>query len=188
MHPSGTWEGWLAAVEAARPFPVVWLPLYAALVPPLMRFLPTLPNFILDLCGSTSQGKTTSLRLAASAWGSPDERDGGLVRSWDNTRVWIERTAAFLGHLPLLLDDTKRARRAEDVGKTCTTSPTASGAGGARSTRPGPCPPGARCCCRPVRRRRRRSPRTAAPVPARCACGARRSAAPATPRSPPCGR
>jgi putative DNA primase/helicase len=118
MHPSGTWEGWLAAVEAARPFPVVWLPLYAALVPPLMRFLPTLPNFILDLCGSTSQGKTTSLRLAASAWGSPDERDGGLVRSWDNTRVWIERTAAFLGHLPLLLDDTKRARRAEDVGKT----------------------------------------------------------------------
>jgi hypothetical protein len=118
LRASGTWEGWLAAVESARPFPAVWLPLYAALVPPLMRFLPTLPNFILDLCGSTSQGKTTSLRFAASAWGSSDERDGGLVRSWDNTRVWIERTAAFLGHLPLLLDDTKRARRPEDVGKT----------------------------------------------------------------------
>jgi putative DNA primase/helicase len=118
FHRAGTWEGWAAALEHVRSYPVVWLAIYAALVPPLMRTVPTLPNFILDLCGSTSQGKTTALRLAASVWGSPDERDGGLVRSWDNTRVWIERTAAFLGHLPLILDDTKRARKPEEVGRT----------------------------------------------------------------------
>ena len=113
----GTWDGWLDAVAAARPYPAVMLALYAALVPPLMIFLPTLPNFVVDYCGPTSEGKTTTLRFAASAWGSPDERSGGLIRSWDATRVWIERTAALLGHLPLFLDDTKRAKRPEAVGQ-----------------------------------------------------------------------
>ena len=118
FRATGTWEGWLAAVDAARPYPLVWLALYAALVPPLMPFLPTLPNFIVDFAGETSMGKTTTLRFAASAWGCPDERAGGIVRTWDSTRVWIERAAGALGNLPLLLDDTKRARRPEDVGRT----------------------------------------------------------------------
>ena len=118
FRAAGTWEGWLAAVDAARPYPVVWLALYAALVPPLMPILPTLPNFIVDLAGETSMGKTTTLRFAASAWGCPDERAGGIVRTWDSTRVWIERAAGALGNLPLILDDTKRARRPEDVGRT----------------------------------------------------------------------
>ena len=114
---SGTREGWVSVVEDALSYPAVILALYAALVPPLMVCLPTLPNFIVDLSGPTSEGKTTSLRLAASAWGLPDERGGGLLRSWDATRVWIERTAALLGNLPMFLDDTKRARRPEEVGR-----------------------------------------------------------------------
>ncbi len=40
------------------------------------------------------------------------------VGTWDSTRVWIERAAGVLGNLPLFLDDTKRARRPEDVGRT----------------------------------------------------------------------
>lgn len=118
FRPGGTWAGWLEATEAVRPYPAVWLALYAALVPPLMPFLPTLPNFIVDFAGETSMGKTTTLRFAASAWGCPDERAGGIVRTWDSTRVWIERAAGVLGNLPLFLDDTKRARRPEDVGRT----------------------------------------------------------------------
>lgn len=118
FRAAGTWEGWLAVAQLARPFPAVWLALYAALVPPLMALLPTLPNFIVDFAGETSMGKTTTLRFAASAWGCPDERAGGILRTWDSTRVWIERAAGVLGNLPLLLDDTKRARRPEDVGRT----------------------------------------------------------------------
>jgi len=118
FRATGSWEGWLAAADAARPYPRIWLALYAALVPPLMPFLPTLPNFIVDFAGETSMGKTTTLRFAASAWGCPDERSGGIVRTWDSTRVWIERAAGALGNLPLILDDTKRARRPEDVGRT----------------------------------------------------------------------
>ena len=110
FRAAGTWEGWMQAVTEATPYPAVFLALYAALVPPLMEFVTVLPNFIVDFSGSTSSGKTTVLRLAASVWGCPDERQGGLVRSWDATRVWIERTSGILHALPMFLDDTKRAR------------------------------------------------------------------------------
>ncbi|MCK6530602.1 DUF927 domain-containing protein [Myxococcota bacterium] len=117
FRSSGTFEGWLAAITGVTPYPRVMLAVYASFLPPLMEFLPALPNFVLDYAGETSQGKTTTLRVAASVWGSPDDRGRGVVRTWDASPTWIERAAAFLGHLPLLLDDTKRARRPEDVGK-----------------------------------------------------------------------
>ena len=118
FRSAGTWEGWCEAVRAALQFPRALLPLYAALVPPLMRFMPALANFILDLSGETSLGKTTALRLAASVWGSPNERGGGIIYAWDASRVFVERSGAMLDYLPMFLDDTKRARRPEDVGKT----------------------------------------------------------------------
>lgn len=118
FRAGGTWSGWVDAVRLALPYPAVLVGLYAALVPPLMAFLPTLPNFIVDFCGETSKGKTTTMRLAASAWGSPEERGAGILYTWDATRVFIERAAALTDYHPLFLDDTKRARRAEDVGKT----------------------------------------------------------------------
>ncbi|MBK9649641.1 MAG: DUF927 domain-containing protein [Deltaproteobacteria bacterium] len=118
FRAEGSWAGWIASVTHAVPYPAVFLGLYAALVPPLLGLLPHSSNFILDLCGETSLGKTTALRLAASAWGCPDERGSGLLFSWDASRVFIERAAALGDFLPLFLDDTKRARRREDVGHT----------------------------------------------------------------------
>ncbi len=114
----GSWAGWVETFEAVLGFPKVVLGVYAALVPPLMGVLPTLSNFIVDWCGETSQGKTTTLRMAASVWGCPDERGAGILYSWDATRVFVERAAALADYLPLFLDDTKRARRPEDVGRT----------------------------------------------------------------------
>lgn len=113
----GTFEGWVDAVGPATAYPRLMLGIYAAMVPPLMRFLPTLSNFVLDFCGVTSQGKTTALRAAASVWGSPDERGTGIVYTWDVTHVFAERIAALCDYLPIFLDDTKRARRREDVGR-----------------------------------------------------------------------
>lgn len=118
FRASGDWAGWVEAIRLATPYPAVFVALYAALVPPLMAVLPTLSNFIVDFCGETSRGKTTTLRLAASAWGSPEERGAGIIYTWDATRVFIERAAALTDYHPLLLDDTKRARRPDDVGKT----------------------------------------------------------------------
>lgn len=117
FHVQGTWEGWLAAAEAARPYPMVGLGILAALAPPLLHVIPEAHNFAVDWSGATSRGKTTTLRLAASVWGNPDDRGQSLIGSWDATRVGIERSAAVLSGLPLILDETKRAKHPSDVAR-----------------------------------------------------------------------
>jgi putative DNA primase/helicase len=61
------------------------------------------PPFIVDLSGSTSQGKTTALQVARSVWGNE-----GLINEWNATKVAIERKAGFLNSFPLILDDTRK--------------------------------------------------------------------------------
>lgn len=114
---AGSYEGWLEAYARCLPYPPVMVALYASLVPPLLDLVPECPNFIIDYAGATSRGKTTTMRVAASAWGIPDEREDGAIHTWDATRVWIERAAQTLSGLPLLLDDTKRAKDTREVGR-----------------------------------------------------------------------
>ena len=113
---AGTMAGWVDAIVGALPFPSVMLGLYASLAAPFLHILPDPPNPILDWAGETSHGKTTCLRVAASAWGVPDERgrDGvtGAIVPWDATPAGIESMADMTQHLPMLLDDTKRATTA----------------------------------------------------------------------------
>lgn len=68
---------------------------------------------IVDMSGSTSRGKTTALRVAATVWGKPD----GLVNEWNATRVSIERKNAWLNSFPALYDDTMKAnpKQLQDV-------------------------------------------------------------------------
>jgi hypothetical protein len=118
LHEAGTLAGWRDAVRAAEPFPKVRLAVCASLAPPLLSVLDA-HNFVVDFSGVTSQGKTTTLRVAAGCWGCPDERSpSAALSTWDSTRVWIERASAVLNGLPLVLDDTKRCRRPEDVAQT----------------------------------------------------------------------
>jgi len=77
----------------------------ASLAAPLLRLLDA-TGFIVSFYGTSSIGKTTALRLAAAAWGHPS-RNEGLIRLWDNTRVFLERQATFLGDLPFFLDDSQ---------------------------------------------------------------------------------
>lgn len=106
---AGTWEGWLEAAEVAKHFPIAMGVLYASAAAPLVQVLQT-NNFIVDVNGETTGGKTTSLRFAASVWGRSNDGRPSMVHSWDMTKVWCEQTASFLNHLPLILDDTKRAK------------------------------------------------------------------------------
>jgi putative DNA primase/helicase len=115
FHAAGTYNAWLRTVQRVVPYPRALLAIYAALTPPLLMVLKA-PNFCLDWCGPTSQGKTTVLQLAASCWGCPDERlDATVLKTWDVTRVWVEQASTVLHALPLMLDDTKRARDPEFV-------------------------------------------------------------------------
>jgi len=107
---AGTFEGWQAAIQPIWDYPRVLAPFYASFAAPLLRILGA-GTITVNNSNRTSTGKTTALRLAASVWGCPDERQAtGLIRSWNTTRVHLERRAALSRDIPLLLDDSKNAR------------------------------------------------------------------------------
>lgn len=104
----GSLENWIDVANRAMDFQTPLVILLASLVPPLLEVIGA-SNFVVETAGTTSTGKTTVQRLAASVWGCPDERsEASCLYTWDTTRVWVERTAGLLNGLPLILDDTKR--------------------------------------------------------------------------------
>ena len=119
-HAAGTYEGWLEAVSPIAAYPCVKLALYAALTAPLLHCIGA-PNFIVDLAGETSNGKTTALQVAASVWGNPNFSASGVgaaMATWDGTAVSRERIPATLKNVPFILDDTTHIRNPDDVAKT----------------------------------------------------------------------
>lgn len=114
---SGTLKAWRAMYAETADYPRVRFLVVAAFAAALLRVVGAL-SFLVDLCGETSRGKSTALRLAGAAWGCPDEtQPAATVTTFDATAVYLERMAATLDGLPLLVDDTKRARRPEDVAR-----------------------------------------------------------------------
>lgn len=106
----GTLDAWVRTVSTLQAYPRVLIALYAAFAAPLLQVF-NVPNFILDYANRTSTGKTTVLRLVGSVWGNPDERTANsVVGTWDATRVWTERAGHIMNGLPLILDDTMKAR------------------------------------------------------------------------------
>jgi putative DNA primase/helicase len=119
-HANGTMEGWKAAVQEALKHPKIRLMLIASLAAPLIAILDPegARNFVVDLCGESSKGKTTALRLAGSAWGLADENGNpSVMTTWNTTRVGAERRAGLVNGLPTIRDDTKLARKPEDVAR-----------------------------------------------------------------------
>ena len=113
----GSLDVWLRTVRHASAYPRVALGLYASLAPPLLDVFDA-GNFCIDWSNVTSSGKTTTLRVAASCWGCPnDQSANSVLGTWDSTNVFIERLTAMLNGLPLMLDETKRAKRPQDVAK-----------------------------------------------------------------------
>jgi hypothetical protein len=107
----GTWQGWLdEVVLPARASPMLWLSIYNAVASVLIEPFDLGDNWSLDRSGETSRGKSTVGRAACSVWSDPRQR-----MSWKTTPVGIEATASLLRNLPLSLDDTKKARKPQDV-------------------------------------------------------------------------
>lgn len=109
----GSWDGWLRAIAEGAMSPSLHLAVYGSVASVLLAFLGIEAGYVIDWSGMTSQGKTTVLRAAASVWGRPT--DGAMVQSWNLTQSRAEGTAHLLYHLPIILDDSKNARRPEDV-------------------------------------------------------------------------
>ena len=107
FHAEGTFHDWCRIVVPALAFHRVRLAIAASLSAPFRGILDK-ANFGVDFCGETSKGKTTTLRIAASVWGRPDEKSPkAAMTSWNATRVWRERASSVLNNLPVIMDETK---------------------------------------------------------------------------------
>jgi putative DNA primase/helicase len=106
MNPQGSFSKWVKSIEPTLKYPGACFALYASFSAPLLRILKA-PNFIVDFWGRTSVGKTTALELASSIWGNPHKESGGLVFSWDSTKVYLERMANFFCDVPIFPDDSQ---------------------------------------------------------------------------------
>jgi hypothetical protein len=103
----GSLGGWLEVIHTLADDGLIipQIAVLASLVPPLQKGL-QIPNFILDLYGNSSTGKSTSLKLAASVYGRPHDPDS-LVLQWMNTQVAVEQVAGLCSELPIYLDDAQ---------------------------------------------------------------------------------
>ena len=115
MRPRGEAGPEQSALSISMRFPAVGAVIGAAFATPLLKAVGC-PGFVVSLSGQTSTGKTSAMRVAAAIYGCPDEREGdSVLQTWDATRTWIERVSTSLDGLPLLLDDTQRAKDARMV-------------------------------------------------------------------------
>lgn len=113
VSSSGTIASWKEVLSLATHLPRPMALVLAALATPLLEIVGC-PSFGIELHGRTSTGKTTSARLAASVWGSPDERrDGSFLNHWDVTSSWQSRACAVRSGFPLILDGSERANAAK---------------------------------------------------------------------------
>jgi hypothetical protein len=104
FHTAGSRDAWMEVARSALRYPRVAALFYGALTALMLRIL-NMSNFIIDLSGPTSTGKSISLKFALSAFGDPNE----LMRNWSMTANGFEGIASTQMDLPLGLDDTKTA-------------------------------------------------------------------------------
>jgi hypothetical protein len=105
----GTLSAWVDLMRAlaSETLMIPQVAVLTSFVPPLQSKL-QIPNFILDINGNTTTGKSTSLKLAASVFGNPnDKHPDSLILQWTNTKVAIEQIASMCGDLPVYLDDAQ---------------------------------------------------------------------------------
>lgn len=110
FRSKGDQEAWNELMIMTEAYPQVRLAVVAAFAP-LLRIFIEFENLILDFCGRTTSGKTTTLRLAAAGFGCPNQSDptGSVIFSLAGTATFNERRAGLLRNLPLLLDESKLA-------------------------------------------------------------------------------
>ncbi|RTX75395.1 DUF927 domain-containing protein [Mammaliicoccus sciuri] len=90
--------------EPIKDSPMVMTFVYASLGSILLHDFNVDP-FVVDMASKTSTGKTTALRVAASAWGT-----GKLINEWNTTPIDLERKASILNSFPSMYDDTRKAK------------------------------------------------------------------------------
>ena len=115
VHSAGSEEKWLDMAREVRGMSATArIILAASFASVLLEPLNCLPFFVHLWGVDSGTGKTVALMAAASVWGDP--AIGAYVKTFDGTVVGQEKTAAFLNHLPLCLDELQLAK--DNKGRT----------------------------------------------------------------------
>lgn len=117
LSSKGTFDKWKEAVKFLDGRADAKSGIIFSLVPVMLSIIDNSATFTIDWGGSTSRGKSTTLLFASSVWAKGSEDGNRFFNSWDTTRINIERTLGILKNLPLLVDDTKKSKKPEDVAK-----------------------------------------------------------------------
>ena len=105
----GMFTEWLEiAKECRKMSTTARIMLAASFASVLVGPLGGLPFFVHLWGVDSGTGKTVGLMLAASVWGDP--QIGRYIQTFNSTAVGLEKTAAFLNSLPVLVDELQLAR------------------------------------------------------------------------------
>lgn len=105
----GMFTEWLEiAKECRKMSTTARIMLAASFASVLVGPLGGLPFFVHLWGVDSGTGKTVGLMLAASVWGDP--QIGRYIQTFNSTSVGLEKTAAFLNSLPVLVDELQLAR------------------------------------------------------------------------------
>ena len=107
----GSYETWLEHFRKIRKAPYIEpkIIVAASFASPLLKFL-NIASFIVDPNGATEAGKTVLNMCATSVWACPDE--GQYMGDFMTTDTELEVRCDMLNHLPLILDDTAKMKKA----------------------------------------------------------------------------
>lgn len=104
VKESGNLTAWMDAIQECRRMSVTAkIMIAASFAAPILSIVGALPFFVHLWGVDSGTGKTVALMAAASVWGNPAL--GSYVQTFNATQVGQERTAAFLNHLPLCIDE-----------------------------------------------------------------------------------
>jgi len=102
VRARGSFEVWKATSESLlASHPRVALAYAAAVVAPMIEIIGC-EQFVLDIWGGSGGGKSTSIKWAASIFGSVS-----LVGQWNDKAVAVERVAGSMRGLPVWRDETQ---------------------------------------------------------------------------------
>ena len=102
MH--GKRSVWSEEIKKVREYSTVAKIAIAASLASILVPICNAQVFFTHLWSSTSgTGKTVALMCAASIWGNPEL--GKYIQTFNSTQVGRDRSAAFLNHLPLMIDE-----------------------------------------------------------------------------------
>ena len=102
VRRNGSRDAWIEAVKKLNEYPYVKIAVATAACTPLLKLLGQ-HNFIIHYGYPSSSGKSSCLKIAASAVGDSEH----LIVNWNSTFNSINNKAYYLSSLPLFLDETK---------------------------------------------------------------------------------